>query len=440
MGTRSTLHSTALHHKTPQVQAAALSVDITPVREVPLGAGLYDDSEWSVDSRLEVGFVALWEGNGPPLVFVSVDALYAGTRIRQAIEDSLPGIPKENIVLGATHTHAAPMLDDTKPSLGEPDPEHMDIVVDRIRMTCRALLDPDRRQPVTLRVGKRNADHTVNRRRIKMVTWVWPPRFNEFRWQPDFWGKRDETVTVLEVLGADGPLCVIWNYACHPVHFPKRNTVSSHFPGVVRTEIRRRAKSDIPVLFFQGFSGDIRPLGMAEDRIPPNLRHLYRRARFGPSWALQAWTVEKYSAWTRTLAQRVLEALAKAVPLPSVDQGEAMFWASRLSVPRTDFVEPVGPDVTVQYVRIGSEFSLLAVGAEVVVEYAKFARRLMKTKYSMLVGCADEVVGYLPTTKIMQQGGYEGGEYLKYFGLRALTPDVEENLRSHIRDVVSEKS
>lgn len=373
-------------------------------------------------------------------MLVSVDALYPGSQVRAAVESALPGVPAENIIVGASHTHAAPMLDDTKPPLGLPDEEHMAMVVERLTSAARSLMDPTTRVAARLSVGAAKADHSVNRRQVKRVTWVWPPKFNQFRWRPDFWGTRDETLTVLRVETQSGdPLAVVWNYACHPVHFPISGAVSSHYPGVVRDAIRSHYDAPVTTLFFQGFSGDIRPLDMAESRIPPSARHLYRRVRFGPAWRIDLWTMQKYSRWASSLARVVLRALDRAQPVTDTQGDEVAVEVARVAAPRTDFVSPEGAPVTFQVARLGQVLGMLAVGAEVVVPYAKPARKALGTKYSMLIGCADETVGYLPTATMLKYGGYEAGEYLPYFALESLNPRVQENVENYMIQVTGAK-
>lgn len=413
------------------VQVSTASVDITPKGEVPLGAGYYDAPEWSVHSRPELNMLAIWMEENPPLVLVTVDALYAGAKLRAVIEEGLDGVPPENIVVAASHTHAAPMLDDTKPKLGSPDPAHLEYVLERAREGIQELLGPGNRVDAQVFAGRSRADHSVNRRQIKRITWTWPPKFNTLRWRPDFWGRRDETITTLRFRGVDGTdLAVVWNYACHPVFFPLQRTVSTHYPGTVRATLREELSRDLPVLFFQGFSGDTRPLDLAEPRIPPSARHLYRRVRFGPEWTRQGRTLAEYELWAGSLARRVSRTVVDSTRI-----GFGSFSATRVYANRLQFVGSEGNDLTFQAIRFGDALGLVAVSGEVVVEYAARVRRWLGTRYSMLIGCADDTMGYLPTKKMMRYGGYEGARFVEYFDLGPLNPALEENTLLHLRTV-----
>ena len=51
---------------------------------------------------------------------------------------------------------------------------------------------------------------------------------------------------------------ILWNFACHPVMYHNPKNITSHFPGDIRIGIRKEFEN-IPVIFLQGFSGDVRP-------------------------------------------------------------------------------------------------------------------------------------------------------------------------------------
>ena len=414
------------------LQVSTFSVALPDTENIPLGSVPMTGEGWAVDSQPELNGLALWFEDAPPLVYFAVDALYPGPALREAAEAALPGVPPENLIFAGSHTHAAPMLDPTKPRLGVPDAAHLAKVVELVKQGARALLDPARRQEAHLAAAKGKADHSVNRRMVKRISLEWPPKFNKFRWAPDFWGLRDEVVTVVKVEDESGrPVAAIWNYACHPVMFPFTRTVSTHYIGAVRDRMRSDAGGNIPVLFFQGFSGDIRPLFVAEPRIPEGPRQLYRRIRFGPVWRPED-RAERYRDWVASLAERVATIAAKTQTLRV--EG---FRAALIERPRTDFVEPGGAPVSFQAQTLGRQIGIVAVSAEPMVTYSHQVRKDLGTRFSMPVGCVDNPVGYLPTEKMLLQGGYEGGAFLPHFDLESLNPDVEDNTRTALRYAIA---
>jgi hypothetical protein len=64
--------------------------------------------------------------------------------------------------------------------------------------------------------------------------------------------------------------------------------------------------------------------------------------------------------------------------------------------------------------RLGS-LALVALSGEVVVDYAL----AIKQKYgsrTWVAGYTDSVFGYVPSTRVLREGGYEGGDAMLYFG------------------------
>ena len=62
----------------------------------------------------------------------------------------------------------------------------------------------------------------------------------------------------------------------------------------------------------------------------------------------------------------------------------------------------------VQVVRIGDDFVLAAIGQEVVVDYSlRLKRELAGPAAVWVAGYSNDVFGYLPSLRIIREGGYE---------------------------------
>src|SRR5699024_4710221 len=116
------------------LSASAGSIRISPEHQVILGASEDNHLPWGgTYSHIEANVLALWDSHdGYPLFFITLDLLYPGRIIREAIEEALAPVPPERIVVAASHTHRAPMTDDTKPALGVPDEDYMRWLVQEI--------------------------------------------------------------------------------------------------------------------------------------------------------------------------------------------------------------------------------------------------------------------------------------------------------------------
>jgi hypothetical protein len=64
--------------------------------------------------------------------------------------------------------------------------------------------------------------------------------------------------------------------------------------------------------------------------------------------------------------------------------------------------------------RLGP-LSFVALSGEVVVDYA-FAIKRRYGGGAWVAGYTDSVFGYLPSVRVLREGGYEGGDAMLYFG------------------------
>jgi hypothetical protein len=83
----------------------------------------------------------------------------------------------------------------------------------------------------------------------------------------------------------------------------------------------------------------------------------------------------------------------------------------------------------IQVVRFGEDFSLVALPGEPVVDYALRLRKEFAGRRIWVAGYCNEVFAYLPSERVLAEGGYEGGGAMKYFGWHGpFQPGVEERV------------
>jgi hypothetical protein len=397
---------------TELLQLAAGSIDITPQRPIPL-AGWQDRVEPfdRVADSLEINGILLRDGDVSALV-LSIDALYVGNRLLRSIERQLErsGLDDCLIFAAASHTHYAPTLDATKPVLGPLDEQYVAYVEERTSAFVERLVNCAA-EGARLCYGVGSAAHAVNRRRLGWhLMGGLPRRTVAMRANPS--GPNDQTIHVVRLDGEDGqPLAILWSYACHPVAFPRSLEVSAEFPGVVRGALRAQFGSDLPVLFLQGFSGDLRPPAFIPAGRHPKRRiaDLLRGSRLG------RFSEFGYAQWSGTLARLVsgvasgeLAGLAPAVHHAIV------------TVPLGRLIEGGHEhgELTISRLELSDSLQLLGLSAEVVVEYGTSVARVFPQIRSIPVGCVGDVYGYLPTRRMVREGGYEAEEFFEPFGLK----------------------
>jgi hypothetical protein len=362
-----------------------------------------------VDEPLETN--ALLLRCGPEVVLLlSTDGLYVSESLKTELRrrlGGLPDIPDSHILWAASHTHRAPALEGSKPFAGRPDPKFLEEFLCAVAAMVSELIRRDS-QGSRWTYATAQADHSINRRRR-----VFDPRRmkREFRFVPNASGLRQEEIAVLGVRDGRGELAaVIWQYACHPVSHLYNEHVSADYPGAVRAHLRRQlGNDDLPVLFFQGFSGNTRPKSFDQGR--GAISRLKRRL-YGQVFGL--FSPEGYAQWTAGLAQKVSAALAEARPVPA----DALC-ARATQLPLGELIEgaPADRALSLQSVAIGPDIVLVGLSAEVVVEYDAMVKKLFGRAIVIPVSCIDTTYGYLPTDTILREGGHEANGFIEEFGL-----------------------
>ena len=410
--------------------ANAGSVDITPDTPMPLfGNSLRVGNFQAVADRLEANVLVLRTGDRP-LVCVSADLAFVGQDLRSCVLDRLGDtFGHESLFFAASHTHFAPATDDRRPLLGRAQPEY-------IQRVCRLISDLISRllakqpEPVTMDYVAGTADHAVNRRlRTPWHLSRRGPQLNAVVGAPDLNGPRDESVHLIRVRRAEGGLlALIWSYACHPVSFPRPFEVSSDYPGRVRQRLRSDLGRELPILFWQGFAGDIRPRELARY---PSLRSRAKRVLIGPRFG--RFSIPEWDRWVESLTACVAQ-IAASHRAADVT-GEII--SRRVSRRLREFVAGKNDDREVAFhgIRLGDRLAVIGVSAEPVAQYGPMVRRVLAGFPAITVGYIDDVFGYLPTSRMLDEGGYEVTWFLESFGLDGpLHPEIER----HCMDAVAE--
>ena len=69
----------------------------------------------------------------------------------------------------------------------------------------------------------------------------------------------------------------------------------------------------------------------------------------------------------------------------------------------------------------------MTLGGEVVVDYAIRLKREMRQQNTWVAGYSHDVMAYIPSRRVLREGGYEGGGSNIYYGLPALWAPAIEN-------------
>ncbi|MGO9934867.1 MAG: hypothetical protein ACLPV8_24055 [Steroidobacteraceae bacterium] len=401
---------------------AAASTDITPLAPIPLAgyASVRKPAFDRIADRLEANIILLRSGE-QIAAFVAVDLMYVGAYLRDRVVEALAGrLPSERIFLASSHTHFGPPMEDSLPVLGAVTPEYRDLVAQRVIELALRLLDGPF-VPVSLEYLEGRAAQTVNRRSKAFgIARHYPFIGSHMRIKPNPSGPRDDLIRLIRVRDSEGrDVAICWSYACHPVGFPNLNELSAEYPGFVR-DMLRAALGPIPVVFWQGFSGNVGPSRLSVPEGEDQEASLQARGFVAANLA-------DWNHWASRLGTRVLELVRS--------QGTRICGPIR-SNSRSLSVREIGlrsqKQLRLQEIWLGSEFVVSGLSAEVAVEYVELLRQLRAPARVIPVGCVGDVYGYLPVDAMIPEGGYEVRGFVPRFGLRG-------RFVSNITSVIQEK-
>jgi len=231
------------------LRAGIASDDITP----PLGTRLFGYPDpvrlgQVVADRLRAT-VLLLDGAAHSAALVALDWCLVDEEetalIRTAVA-AATGIDPADVTVCASHTHSAP---ETLACWGWSTRNQAYLDQARLSIASAARLAHGSMQPVTVGVATSHTEAGVNRREVTLDGRV-ILGFNE-------WGPRDDTVTVVRLEGAAGPLAQIVHLSAHPTSRGKDPDVSRDWPGVMMDRVE--SVTGAPTLFINGAFGDVAP-------------------------------------------------------------------------------------------------------------------------------------------------------------------------------------
>jgi neutral ceramidase len=217
------------------LRVGAAKVDVTPAE------GELPKNSFGVLDRLYARAIVL-ESGPATAALVTVDAGAIPDAIWQAVTQQVEtdlGIPSENVLLTATHTHSAG---------GQRGPDYARKIVESVRQAKQQLT------PARMGYGTGVSYINVNRQIIDAKTNRW--------WEgANYDGPSDKTVAVLEFETLSGqPIAVYYNYAVHAVLAGQLDQVSADIPGAASRYIEESLDDAAIALWSTGAAGDQNPI------------------------------------------------------------------------------------------------------------------------------------------------------------------------------------
>jgi hypothetical protein len=239
------------------LRAGAARIDITPPENTPLPMAGYSsrvDGHKGVHDRLYVRAIVVDDGS-TQAALVGTDAIFLDHAAWEALAPRIEketGIPKEQILLSATHTHAGPNLRQLRGAQAGTGADYLALFDDWV---VAAVRDAQARlEPARMGFGTGEAHVNMNRR-ARLPNGGWWLGAN-----PE--GPSDKTVAVLKFETSAGrPLALFVNYAVHGTVLGTRNyEISGDLPGATSRFVEEHFRGDVVVPWTSAAAGDQDPI------------------------------------------------------------------------------------------------------------------------------------------------------------------------------------
>lgn len=403
--------------------AKSAVVDISPREETFFGCGPPGPVPPDPRADLEANLLLLVdETAGCSVLFVSLDALYVGPKIRNALESGLKGfLEPDQIFVAASHTHAAPNLDDTKPRLGEVTPSHLEMVIQLVVNASLCLFAESPFSEVHPEVVQFSSGSVINRRRVVPLSYR-NGRVQVFRAEllPNERKTPRVSSELVNFRDSEGKVVgCIWIMPCHPISKPNPHRLSPDFVGDVRSYLRRELMggNSGALVFLQGASGDLRPPSHRK-RQWRGMKNILVNLLYGATFL--SFTPEEYAAWLNRLEAELGTATAIPAISEARDQRIGDIRVRRRELPLSRFFETSDSlrKISFHEVSIGG-FRIAGISAEPTWELRNeiFEELFHSTVRGALVGCIDDTFGYLVTERQARLGGYEVSGFFPSFSV-----------------------
>ena len=432
-------------------KAGRASVVITP--EEPVWMGGYSARTRPSEGKIHdlyVKALAIEDPEGKRVVIVTADILGITIDFSNSVYREIHkrfNLPREALLFNTSHTHCGPAVPLFKISLydmTEEDEEKIDLYMNLlelryIQVISEAISDL---KPAVLSFSSGTPTPFAVSRRFPS------PEGIVYRSGPSSYytgGPRDDIVPVLKVADTAGEIqAVLFGYACHPITLYGYK-LSGDYPGFAQQYVEE-AYPGATAMFIQGCSGEL----------VPNARY----------------QVEYAMGHGRALAEAVIKAIGgEQIPidgslqcaydevildfeppperkviednLNSDDKGLKRKAAYFLDVlERNESIETTLP-CPLHVIRFGRDVLFIGLGGEPVAEYSvKLKSKYLTQKFVWVAGFCHYDFGYLPTWKVLREGGYEGGGFFEsstqFSG--PFTETVEKRVLDGVHRLVKEVS
>jgi len=381
------------------------------------------------ENSMETGAVAIQYGDNN-VIIITADVCGVNYSFTQRIKSAIASkhdIPKDAILINASHTHFAPVTQAWTTwahFYQRPDSSYLNNVVGKnmIAVADQAIANME---PASIYFGRGETNIGLNR------------RDNVRKRQ----GPVDRTLDVVKVLNSHQRLLgTIFFAGCHPVFQNKGEesfTLSANFPGVARSVLARQTGSEHN-LFVQGCGGDINPVSQDYRKtgaeLAQNVLEVLSSDLQEVRGELHAF-VDSVLIPIKPMTPEAIVAFREktAARKSTVYTDKDLRWADLMEYRyKSNTVRHELP-VYVQTLNIGS-WKIVGLSREAVTSYGMKIRQIWPNRKVSVAGYCNDVSSYLPDRWHIEQGVYEGYDSFFWYGQNGIPPlNVQEIIIDEIK-------
>jgi hypothetical protein len=408
------------------LKAGVAQVDYTPELGLPLFGNFRDDyAARGVHDPLYARALVLEDSNGAKVALLSIDICMidrSNTALMRRVIAAQTGMPPENILIAATHTHSAPAA----MRLGLL-PKSDDAALERFltKAAGAVVLANQRLEPSRLTFGTAQEKRLAFTRRLRGKDGK-----THMNWEgldPEFvveaLGAVDPQVACLGVEQESGPAATLVNFPLHPAILAGDNWLySADFPGYLAETLARLSGNGLIPIFFNGCCGNVNHVDYTDRtqgrgfQMAQRVGYLLGVAAFEAghravpveascitlsreSVRLKRLKIsEEQRQWAEGILRKGQAARGQVDGLP--DEHYALMWTEmRRKQGEDDFAE-------VCALRIG-DLGIVTLPGEMFCEFGLQIKEQSPAKHTLIIELANDAMGYFPTREAFGQGGYE---------------------------------
>lgn len=422
-------------------QAGVAKADITPTESVPLaGYGGKTRMSQRVEHAIWLKALALKDDAGAVSVLVTADLVGLSDKMIAVITKNAAekhGVARERLILNASHNHSCPVTEDVLWLYYEFTPEEA-AAKDRYTRMVYAKYDEvigaaiAALKPAELSFEQGLAGVAVNRRRS---------RGPESR---ALGGQVDQDVPVIAVKSGNALQAVIFGYSCHTTALGGLS-INGDYAGFAQLELEKSIPG-CTALFVQNCGGDANPLPRirGRDAEATQLAGMYGHILAEAVRQVIAAPMKPLTGPLKVAMGETELTLQPGLPLEELKQRVP----NLTGMPKREFehfirqYETLGapPDrvkYPVQVWSFGLELTFIALTGETVVDYSLKFKAAYGWNTTWVCGYNNDLLSYVPSLRVLKEGGYEGVSGMYEYGHRApYTEDVEQRITAKVEELL----